>query len=112
MSHRDTDTVIHFDAPDDYSGSMHGLNKKFKAEPLPFLQRLVLVTLPDQPCPTCHCVMDLGQGNWAGDNVYARPEPMVLKFDLIAGAFGGAIAAGQEFTTALGGAAPAGLAYD
>ena len=91
---------------------MHGLNKRFKADPMAFLQQLVLVTLPGQPCPTCHCVMDLGQGNWNGDNVYARPEPMVLKFDLIAGGFPGGIPAGQEFGTALGAANPAGLAFD
>lgn len=91
---------------------MHGLNKKFKADPLAFMNRLIMVTLPAQPCPTCHCVMDLGQGRWVGDNIYARPEPMVLKFDLIAGAFAGNIPAGQSFDQALGAAAPAGLAFD
>ncbi|WP_426735112.1 hypothetical protein VZQ01_22925 [Myxococcus faecalis] len=91
---------------------MHGLNKRFNADPMAFLNRFILVTLPAQPCPTCHCVMDLGQGNWAGNNVYARPEPMVLTFDFVAGAFAGNIPAGQTFDMALGAAAPAGLAFD
>ncbi|NTX17327.1 hypothetical protein HUA74_39470 [Myxococcus sp. CA051A] len=90
---------------------MHELNKRFKADPLAFMNRLIMVTLPAQPCPTCHCVMDLGQGGWAVDNVYARPEPMVLTFDFVAGAFGGNIPAGQTFGQALGAAAPAGLAF-
>jgi hypothetical protein len=91
---------------------MHGLNKKFSADPVAFLKHLLLVTLPSQPCPTCHCVMDLGQGRWDGNNVYARPDPMVLTFDLIGGAFGGNIPAGQSFDQALGPAVPTGLDFN
>jgi hypothetical protein len=77
---------------------VRGLNKTFRADPMAFLGGLLLTTRPRQPCPTCHCVMDLGIGAWQASNVYARPDPMVLTFDLIGGAYGGNVAAGASFS--------------
>jgi hypothetical protein len=92
---------------------VRGLNKHFNQDPLAFLQRFILVTLPGQPCPTCHCVMDLGVGA-DPNNPYFRPEPMVLTIDLMAGSFPGGLLAGHDFQPAVtaAGVHPAGLAYD
>ena len=96
---------------------MNGLNRKFKSNPKAFLQRILLITRPDQMCPTCHCAMDLSRGNIGEYNPYARPEARAMKFDLIGGAYAGGINGGKDLNIMLDYNGPAlpqptGLAID
>ena len=80
---------------------MNGLNRTFIRDPVAFLNRLLLVTRPAQTCPTCHCAVNLGEGLAGVNNPYFRPEPMVIDFDLVGGAFNRPIGVGQSLSEAM-----------
>lgn len=80
---------------------MNGLNKTFIRDPVAFMNRLLLVTRPGQTCSTCHCAVNLGEGHAGLNNPYFRPEPMVIDFDLVGGAFTRPIGPGQTLSAAM-----------
>ena len=82
---------------------MNGLNKAFISNPINFLNNVLIVTRPGPPCPTCQRPVDLSCGHGGGFNPFVRPEPTVLTFDLIGGAYLGGIQAGATFLDMLEG---------
>jgi len=80
---------------------LRGLNKKFKENPIAFLNRVLLIPVTGEDCPTCHRPISLNWGiakdvvmrgaNFGDKNAYFRPDPQVFTFDLIGGEYKGSL---------------------